>query len=226
MDIVIEKAEELSYSDKDISRLLNDEVVILKYPELSDLKDIDELFKKSLQKPKNNGFEVDCACILYMSKQNYGHWTSLIRTIYFDKKEPEKLCVSYEVFDPYGIFPDTELNYIPDQFRKESGQDYPHLSYLLFQKLSEAKQENATSIGGEGTGSGISLVPSIEVIYNKHRLQNESTGMKDINTCGRWCSYRCFLAKSGISLEDFILMFIGQKNTPDYLISALTLLNR
>jgi hypothetical protein len=184
MDKVIEQGEKFSYTDKDISRLLDNKVRILTYPEIAAANTLQEIVGSH-----------GCACILYMTKQNFGHWTALL-------KNPggEEGC--YEVFDPYGIMPDDELKYIDGSFRESSGQAKPHLSHIIAGELRSGNIRN--------------------VYYNKYKLQKY---MQDVNTCGRWCAYRCLLRES-FALTDFISLFKGQKNEPDFLVTALTLLNR
>ncbi len=183
MDEIIKVAEKISYSDSDIKRLLDDKVRIIKYSDLSDFKNMDEVF---------GGCEY--VCILYMTKQNFGHWTCIL-------KNPGGIRDTYEVFDPYGIFPDDELNYIDDNFREESNQNRQHLSYLIKDELESKKVK--------------------EVFYNKYQLQEN---MNDINTCGRWCGMRCFLNK--INIKEFIMLFINQKLKPDMIVTYMTIVNR
>jgi len=98
-----------------------------------------------------------------------------------------------EFFDPYGMKPDEELKYIPDYYRHVSGQDEPHLSNLL--QNSDYKL----------------------VVYNGAKLQKFRD---DVNTCGRWCAFRVALRQ--VPLKQFVKMFIGQRESPDWLVTALT----
>lgn len=103
----------------------------------------------------------------------------------------KKKCI--EFFDPYGLMPDDQLKFIPMHFRKSNNEKFSHLTYLLWK-------------------SGCS------VEYNHTRLQKK---MKDINTCGRWCSMRIGLRH--IPLNKFVKLFTMNKYlAPDDLVTALT----
>jgi hypothetical protein len=139
----LEEYQKVSLSNEDIRTLLNGQVNILTYPELMKFNDIEDVLG-----PYN-------ACvILYMNKKNYGHWCCLFKT-----KDGR---ISF--FDPYGgnNLPDEELKQIPEHFREESGQTYPHLTWLLYKS-------------------------GYPVEYNDHRYQKLQ---QDVNTCGRHCIVR------------------------------------
>lgn len=185
MDQIVKKGEAFSYSDGDIKRLLDDDVRILKYPELASMKSLDEILGGK-----------SCACILYMTKQNFGHWTALI-------KDPGAQVGTFEVFDSYGIIPDGELKYISEEFKESSNQSRQHLSHIIASDMSSGRVK--------------------EVFYNKYPLQSMSSSA-GINTCGRWSGMRCLLKR--FSIEEFCLLFIDQKLTPDEWITTLTLINK
>ena len=79
MDVVrlINKA----LSDEDIQRILGGDAKIIKYAELGNLYDIDQLLPE----------EKDYCIILYEDRPNRGHWTALL-----------KYNNLYEHFDSYG----------------------------------------------------------------------------------------------------------------------------
>lgn len=85
--------------------------------------------------------------INYLSSKNFGHWVAL----YNDQKNN-----TINFFDSYGGFPDSQLKYIPKEFKMVSHQDYPYLLRKLYEY--------------DGT-----------VEYNYKVLQS-----LDTNTCGRW----------------------------------------
>lgn len=159
MDLITRKSESLSYSDGDIKRLLDDDVRILKYPELEACSTLDQILGGA-----------SCACILYMTRQNFGHWTALI-------KNPGLQENTYEVFDPYGIVPDEELKFISEEFKEKSNQNRQYLSHIIAGDLKEGRVK--------------------EVFYNKYKLQSD---IKDTNTCGRWCGIRCLLKSIAIDV--------------------------
>lgn len=111
MDSIIKKLMKKSLSNDDISKLLDKKVKILTYPELANYKSIDELLHP-----------YDKVVILYLTSENYGHWTCLFK---IDDK-------NIEFFDPYAFKPDDELKMIPVHFRKSNGQYKSHLSHLLY----------------------------------------------------------------------------------------------
>jgi len=186
MDKILKSAEKFAYSDKDIRNFLDDDVKIRKYAELLNCKSLDEIVDGK-----------SSAVILYMTKQNYGHWTALV-------KDPGGEDNTYEVFDSYGIMPDDELKLIEDQTSvKLNGTDktMPVLSYLIKGDLESKRVA--------------------KVYYNKYRLQKH---MEDMNTCGRWCAVRCMLRR--FRIDEFCLLFIKQKMEPDEYVTLLTLMNK
>lgn len=58
--------------------------------------------------------------LLYETKDNFGHWTSVLRT-------PEGI----EHFDSYGYKPDEEFEFIPKKFKYKSHQDHKYLIDML-----------------------------------------------------------------------------------------------
>ena len=83
-------AEDHDLTSADIMKITNNKCKIISYHELVSVNSIDDLLT-------NNG-----ACIvLYETRQNFGHWTALIR------QSPNTL----EFFDSYGFQLDQELNY-------------------------------------------------------------------------------------------------------------------
>lgn len=83
---------------------------IMKYSELENYKDINDLL------PKNKDFAV----ILYEDSPNKGHWTAVL------KYEPY-----LEFFDSYGGYPDTQLGWVPCPIRKVLKQTKPLLTDLF-----------------------------------------------------------------------------------------------
>lgn len=111
MDKLIKKLEEKSLSNSEILELLNGKTKVMTYTDLTKYNNIEDLLKP-----------YGSVVILYMTKQNYGHWTLLF------KQKPKLLSF----FDSYGYMPDSEIKFIPEYFRKISNQDYPHLTALLY----------------------------------------------------------------------------------------------
>ncbi len=145
IESAFDQYKSISLSNKEIAKLLNNKCKIVTYPELSKVHSIDELFNP-----------YGCFILLYLTKDNYGHWCAVI-------KHDDKI----EFFDPYGgnSEPDTELKVIPEHFRQRSGQDYPHLTALLYES-------------------------GYPIEYNHIKFQKHDKGT---NTCGRHCAIRCSL---------------------------------
>ena len=100
-------------SDADIRKILGTDTKIIKYSELGDLSDIDQLLPN----------DKDFCIILYEDQPDRGHWTALL-----------KYNGVYEHFDSYGVKPDTELKWISPKMRDKLGQSEPYLTKLVRQE--------------------------------------------------------------------------------------------
>lgn len=135
----------LSYmlSNKDMENIIGESVPITPSSQFHKIKSIDELLS-----PSGKGL------ILYEDSRDgpvfIGHWCGLLRF------SPNDIAF----YDPYGGFPDSQLNYIPMSYRKATNQDsvWPHMKRLLHDS------------------------PYIRLHYNPYRHQQMQEG---INTCGR-----------------------------------------
>lgn len=103
--------ESKSLSGDDIYKLLNGKTNIIEYPDLANYNSVEELLS-----PFGN------VVILYLSSEDYGHWTTLFQY-------PNSNVI--EFFDPYSMVPDGEFRYIDTQKRKELKESSPLLSELL-----------------------------------------------------------------------------------------------
>lgn len=108
MDIA--KLEAVALSNNDIEKMLDGKVNVVTYPDLKNYKTLDQLLGP-----------YGCCILLYMTGENYGHWTAVI-------KVNDNLI---ETFDPYGFKPDRELNFIPNNLKRSKRQDFAYLSQLL-----------------------------------------------------------------------------------------------
>lgn len=120
-------------SGKEIQNFLPDATILL-YRELKNLKKLPKL----------------PIILLYEVKKQVGHWVTILKT-------PEGI----EHFDSYGYAPDNEFDFVPEQFKYESNQNYKYLLKLLYDS-------------GE------------QINYNPYNLQGEPP----ISTCGRWSILR------------------------------------
>ena len=206
MDLILKKAENFSYSDSDIKRFLDNDVVIRKYSELANCRSLDDIITDE------KGEKKSCSIILYMIKPNFGHWTALI-------KDPGLEKGTFEFFDSYGLMPDDELKYVPKGSESlnggitidEKGDERPNelLGNLILNDMKYGKVKN--------------------VYYNKTKLQEDKTSSIDdesmnMNTCGRWCSVRCQLRN--FKIDEFCLIFLNQKLKGDDYVTLLTLMNK
>src|SRR6185437_3614673 len=108
---------DIALSNTDISKALNNKTKIIQYKDLLNYKDIDDLLY-----PHNK------AVILYNTKENYGHWTCII-----------KRNDSIEMFDSYGYKPDDQQKYITEKVKSENNMDFPYLTYLLYKSKNKYK---------------------------------------------------------------------------------------
>lgn len=97
-------------SDLDFKRAFGDGVKVLKYSELSNYHNINDLLPNAK----------DYVFILIETKKNSGHWTCLLK--YDDV---------YEWFDSYGIRPDGELNFISKAIKELLGENHHELTRLI-----------------------------------------------------------------------------------------------
>jgi hypothetical protein len=149
----IKHYEDIALSNTDILSLLHGKASIVLYPNLYKYNNIDDILGP-----------YGACVLLFEAKPSYGHWVCI-----FKINE-----TTLEFFNPYGGFPDDSLNYIPDDFKALSHQNYPILSKLL-------------------------LISSYELTYNEHQFQQKN---KDIRTCGRHCVVR--LLHRHLSLEEYV----------------------
>lgn len=126
-------------SKKDIERYFGGKIKVILYDELKNYKTVHDLLK-----PYNR------VCILYYWKKFSGHWVCC----FLNKNN------RVEIFDSFGSFPDDTLKQINMNFRKDTNQDFKHLTQILY----------------NGNNS---------IEYNDKKLQDAKA-----STCGRWCIYR------------------------------------
>lgn len=166
------KSKKYPLSNNDIYKLVDGKVRILPYSELANYDDIDKVL----------GYH-EAAVILYETKNNFGHWTLIF------KNEDGK---TIEHFDSYGLFPDDELKFVPENFRKENNEYYPILTYLLMKS-------------------------PYKKVYNNHRLQEKDN---DVNTCGRHVVSR--LIYRDLDIDDYFKMIKISGLKPDEFVLKLT----
>ena len=112
IDIKINQSENIDLSGEDIYRITGNQCNIISYDDLQKINSIDEILGSH-----------NAVAILYTTKDNYGHWVSLM-------KNDNEL----EFFDPYGYSVDEELKVIEQlHLRKDGKHISPHLTALINQ---------------------------------------------------------------------------------------------
>ena len=152
----LQKYISTAMSDTDLLNLVDGQAKIEVYPNLYKYHSIDELL-----------YPFDGCFLLFCEKPRQGHWVLIHRL-------PNN---HIEFFNSYAGFPDDSLKYISKSFKKQSNQDYPYLSKLLYEC-------------------------PYKIDYNEFKLQK--SGMTT-QSCGRWCAIRYLL--SNLTLKDFAKLF-------------------
>lgn len=88
-----------------MKHLISSEEIEKIFPNIPILKTSD-LTRESLDNPYN------AVVILYESRENFGHWTALIKTFDSEDFENGKLTECLEFFDSYGFKPDEQMKFI------------------------------------------------------------------------------------------------------------------
>lgn len=110
IDKQIYKAETINLSDADIMRITDNKCNILRYEQLEDITNIDQILQP-----------YGAAVILYQLEEGYGHWCALL-------KHSEN---TLEFFGSYGLKIDEQLKYAKYNLRRHNGVETPHLSHLI-----------------------------------------------------------------------------------------------
>lgn len=174
---MLEQHKAIPLSNFDIEKLVDGKANIVLYRDIHKADRIEEIFQGH-----------NACVILYESSPRSGHWVCLTIRHRQGKTKP-----SLEFFDPYGGFPDTQLQFIPMEFRKESFQDVPYLTTLLY----DADDRFALS-------------------YNEFQFQELKKGVSD---CGRWVGVRILLKE--LTLKQFKDLFLMAYS--DDLVTFLTI---
>lgn len=176
--IAIKGGMQISLSDSDIHDILkknNVQASIITYTQLAKMDTLKDILGPH-----------QATVICYLTKKNYGHWCCL-----FQNQE------GVQFFDPYGLKPDEELDWdINEYFRKEAGEDYPHLTYLLYKS-------------------------NLPIHYNQYDFQKQKKG---VATCGRHTIVRLvFRVLSAEQYDELISELCkSYKLDPDQLVTLLT----
>lgn len=107
----LKKGEEVELTGADIINITNGAANVMKYDDLDQFDNIDQLFEK-----------VPAVVILYeVQSSTQGHWVALI------KHSSSQL----EFFDSYGFAPDQEIKFSSYYLRTHKGISVPHLTALI-----------------------------------------------------------------------------------------------
>lgn len=173
--------EDIALTDKDLMTLLDNKCRIEIYENLPKYRNINQLLGR-----------YGACIILFAFKPHYGHWCLIFKT---NNGE-------LEFFNSYGGLdkglPDETLDYIDKDYRKQSNQDYPYLSELMYNS-------------------------PFELNYNEFVFQ-KSRG--DIKTCGRHCAVRLSLRHYNIYDYKTILDSLTKIMKTDYdgIVTYLTMI--
>ena len=161
-----------SLSNEDILNTIGNRANLISYTTIHKYKNLDQLLGK-----------YGACIILYETKKNYGHWCCIF------KLDDDTI----EFFDPYSLMPDYQFEFIDNEYRLKSNQNYPYLTKLMVDS-------------------------PYNLTYNHYPFQQYKKG---INTCGRWCATR--LLFRNLSLDDFIKLFgKNRKYSRDFYVTLLT----
>ena len=139
--------------------------ITIPFKEIAALTDINQLFVEA-----GTGRISNMVLIIYRSEEDFGHWVALTRS-------PDLRRLDY--FNSYGTMIDAAIDYIPEQIKISSGQNFEHLAFLLSKC-------------------------SYEVHYNDKQLQ-PMDGKS--STCGRFAGLWMRVSTLGKTMEEFTLPF-------------------
>ena len=108
--------------------------------------------------------------IIYRTREDFGHWCCLTRSI-------DLRSITY--FNSYGAYIDKAMDFIPEEFKNISKQNFPYLLKLLHNS-------------------------NYEIHFNDVQLQVMDGKSA---TCGRWCGLFMKASKQGKTIEQFTLPF-------------------
>ncbi len=160
-------------SGEDIQAVLGKQIPIYAYGDLADFETLDEAWGPE-----------KAMIILYETQKGNGHWTAV-----FENRG------RVNCFDSYGIVPDNELKFIDSHFRRQSDQDMPHLSALMYEYGKPVE-------------------------YNNYRLQKLADS---VATCGKHCVIRLLLRTLPVDAYAKLMHKLAKHNrmTVDKLVATL-----
>ena len=104
-------------SDKEIIKIVKHKTKVLTYPELENYSNLQKVFG-----------HYNIILLLYVNSEHgndvQGHWCLMTKI----KRNGYTII---EFMDPYGYFPDDELNFYSKEWRQKSGQDHKILNSVI-----------------------------------------------------------------------------------------------
>lgn len=164
----------MALSNFDLIKLVGGNANVEVYPEIHKYDTIDELLGPH-----------DACFLLFETEPKFGHWCAII-----------KYGNTVEFFDPYSGYPDNVLEFIPEDFKNESNQNYPYLTELLYEC-------------------------PYDIEFNDHKYQKKSN---KINTCGRHCACRILFKNLDLKEYDSMIKTLSKnlKTDPDGVVTTIT----
>ena len=135
-------------SDEDIHKILGYKCKIIKYFELGDYKDLDDLMPNL----------TDAVVILYEKSLNSGHWVGLLKHNHN----------TFEFFDPHGLQADKELLWINLKTRRLLHEETPYLTNLLQNETYTYNKIKYQSSDAYANACGFHVCHRIYRIFNNN----------------------------------------------------------
>lgn len=180
MDKKIKELEQISLSTQDINNLLNGKVNIITYGDLAAVNNINQILDP-----------YDACVIIYLTREHYGHWVCLIKL----PKKSGGVKQELEFFDSYGQKPDSQLDWNIDEYiRVKNNQDYPHLTWLLYNS-------------------------KYDITYNQYKFQKKE---KDVRTCGRHVTVRILCKNFSLNQYKKLMLNTDKEHDPDWIVTFIT----
>lgn len=171
---ILDKYKKVALSNFDLLELVEGNAKVVLYPDMWKYSNIDELL-----------YPYNACFLLFETSPKFGHWCALIK--YGD---------TVEFFDSYSSYPDDTLQFIPDDFRKTSNQNYPYLTALLYECPYKLE-------------------------FNDKKYQSKN---KNINTCGRHCACRILFKHLNLEEYDYLIKCVSKMidGNADDAVTAIT----
>lgn len=171
---IIKKIMGMATSGEQVKEMSNQKCRVVLYPELNNINSVDELIGNNT-----------AVIILYLTRDNYGHWCCLFKYPFSD---------NIEFFDSYGYVPDDELDFATEEFLNEKKINYPLLTQLLYdyEKINpksiiyneyqfQAKDNNISTCGRHVAIRLRNIMKCLQCYKNFIEKEMKRTGITQIN---------------------------------------------